>query len=130
MTERLRERPGGVKDVRGDHEVVTVGAEPLFHRIPLDVEDPILDRPLRAAEPGLGLREEARRDVGVGVIEPSLGQHREDGGGRRSGARSDLDDPQASGRGQPAQHPGDRVGEQPVRGARHRRFKIQVGGGR
>ena len=130
MRKGLLQVSGRMQDVGREEEVVAVGREALLDGILLDVERTVLDASAPIPEPGLGLREKARRDVGVHVVESSLGQQRQHGGRGRTGARPDLDHPQAASCGQGVDELPDRLFEQPVRGARHRCLEIEIGGGR
>ena len=130
MPQGLLEISGRVQDVGGEQEVVAVGREALLHGILFDVQRTILDAPAPIPEAGLRLGEEARRDVGVHVVEPSLGQQRQHRGRGRTRARPHLDHPQAASFGQGIDELPNRLLEQPVRRARHGCLEVEIRGGR
>ena len=123
--QRLRQVPGRVQHVGGNQQIVAVGVEALIHRVLFDIQHPVLDG--ASAEAPLGLGKEAGRDVGVGVVEPSLRKLRQHRGGCRSGARPDLQDPQPPPLRQPGRQLPNGIGQHPVGRARHRRLQIQIG---
>ena len=129
MAQRLLEETRSVQDVGGDDQVVAVGGEALGDGVLLDVQRPVLDAPVSVAEPFLRLGEEPCRDVRVGVVEASGGKLRQYRRGGRSGARPHLDHPQPSSLREPGQERPDRVPQQGVGGAGHRRLEIEVGRG-
>ena len=130
VPQRFSQIARGVQDVGGDQQVIAVGVEALGDGVFLDIQRTVFDASAAVAEAGLRFREEACGDIRVGIIEPSFRQFRQDGVGRRSGACPDLQHPQPPSFGQPGYKRPDCISQQAVRGARHRRFQVQVGRGR
>ena len=126
VVQRLVQGARRVQDVGGDEEVVAVQVEALPDRVLLDVERPVVDASAAVAEARFGLREEAGGDVGVHVLELAVREHREDGGGRRSGARADLDHAQAPSPGQSVDQGADRHFQHAVSGPRNRSLEVEV----
>ena len=118
---------GGVQHIGRDDQVVAVIVEALGSGILLDVEHPVGDRRLCPSEASLGLCEEARGDVGVGVVEAPAGEFRQHRGGGRARARPDLDHSQPPGFGHLLQQCRHRVGQHLVGRPRCRRLQVQVG---
>ena len=128
VVQRLVEVPRGVEHVGGNRQVVTVVFEALRHRVLLDVQDAVFDPGVLAAEPGLGVREETRGDVRVGVVEPAGLELRQDAVGCRPDPRADLDHPE----GPPFRESGDdhlhHVPQHPVGGAPDGRLGVEIAG--
>ena len=62
----------------------------MVQRVLLDVQDPVVDLGVLGAETRLRIREEARRDVGVHVVEPSARKFGQDAFCRRADSGAHL----------------------------------------
>ena len=115
-----------MKHIGRNQQIITVGVESLLYGVFFDIQHPVLDTLI--AEQPLCLREEARRDIRVHVVVPPFGKLRQDGFGRRSGTRPDLNHPQVPSFGQPGYKCAHRVSQHPVRRSIYRCLEIEIRG--
>ena len=127
MRQRLVKVAGRVQHVGRDYQIVAVQIEALLHRVPLDIQHPVIDRGLGAAEARFCLREEAGGDIRVDVVVAPVRKLGQDRGRRRPGAGPDLDHPGTAPARQFSQERRNGVRQQPVCRARHRRLEIEIG---
>ena len=125
--QRLVEILRRMQHVSGNHQVITVGVKALSLRILLDIQDAVFDRHIRLAETPLRVREEARGDVGVRVVELPSRKPGQDALGRRPNARANLQHPEPPSVGQPGRDILHHLSQHLVRGFPHRCPPIQVG---
>ena len=130
VRQRLLQVACRVQYVGRDGQVVAVEVEALFDGVLLDIERAVLDASPAIAEACLRFREEARRDVGVHVVEAPFGELRQHRRGRGSRTRSDLDHPEPPSRRERDHERADRLAQHLVRRARHRRPQVEIGRGR
>ena len=123
----LLKETGGVQHVGSDQEIVAVGVETLSDGGLLDVERTVHDRSTAVPESSLRFGKEARRDVCVRVVEPTLGKLGEHRRSSRSRTRPDLDHPEPPSVGQFGYQSLYRVCQHPVRSTGHRRLQVQIG---
>ena len=116
-----------VQHVGRNGQVIAVEVEALFNGVLLDIERAVLDASPAVSEARLRFREEARRDVGVHVVEAPFGKLRQHGRGRGSRTRSDLDHPEPPSRRERAHERADRLAQHLVRRPRHRRPQVEIG---
>ena len=125
---RLVEIARGMQDIGRDDQVVPVGLEALGHRVLLDVQHPVGDRGALGAEARLRVREEARGDVGVHVVEPAGRKLGQDAFGRRADSGTHLQHPQPPSLRQFVHERPNHVAKHSVRRPPDRRPPIQIGG--
>ena len=104
-----------------------MAVEALGYGVSLNVQRTVLNAAVAIAEARLGLGEEARGNVGVGVFEPTRGKLGKHGRGGRPRTGPDFNHSKSSIVGQGGDEGLDRVGQHSVGGAGNGGLQVKIG---